>query len=572
MGAFRTDWDTAANPLYDVWTTTNGGEVIPGVLSPFTATYYNELDARSLSALMKPYASGKRVKIFKPPVGNFFGITAGRLTLNVGISVAAMSCLNREIAAAMAAQFFQGSDDALRYLVTAPEAEVAATMVTVTAEREAAESESREAQENLYADRLSGQGSVDRALPLKAAWKRFNDLIPSTIELLNRHLKVSTAAGEMSVRLAGVIAAGGGDPGAIVGLCSGLGQVESSLPALRLYDLAVVARRYASVKKVLHSGDTAAVLAALAEPPDKGWEAFVDEFDEFIHRYGFRVQGEADPTVADWGENPTFVISQVRSMMSLKPNESPAAHQKSAAASRGKLEKSVRAGLDADFRPAFDTTLVEAQRFTAMRELTKAVWVLGMRRLRPPLLAVADGLVAAGNIAEADDMLYLTYREVDALVKGKPGDGIASLIADRRKQRKEAEDYTLPDAWVGSVVPTKRAEVVATTSLTGLGVSGGVATGRARIIMNTEAAFEREIDQGDILVAPFTDTPWTPLFIPAAAIVVETGGMLSHAATVAREFGIPCVVLVHDATRIIGEGDTVKVDGAAGTVDILKRA
>ena len=210
MGAFRTDWDTAANPLYDVWTTTNGGEVIPGVLSPFIATYYNELDARSLSALMKPYASGKRVKIFKPPVGNFFGITAGRLTLNVGFSVAAMSCLNREIAAAMAGQFFQGSDDALRYLVTAPEAEVAATMVTVTAEREAAESESREAQENLYADRLSGQGSVDRALPLKAAWKRFNDLIPSTIELLNRHLMVSTAAGEMSVRLAGVIAAGGG--------------------------------------------------------------------------------------------------------------------------------------------------------------------------------------------------------------------------------------------------------------------------------------------------------------------------------------------------------------------------
>ena len=572
MGAFRTDWDTAANPLYDVWTTTNGGEVIPGVLSPFTATYYNELDARSLSALMKPYASGKRVKIFKPPVGNFFGITAGRLTLNVGFSVAAMSCLNREIAAAMAGQFFQGSDDALRYLVTAPEAEVAATMVTVTAEREAAESESREAQENLYADRLSGQGSVDRALPLKAAWKRFNDLIPSTIELLNRHLMVSTAAGEMSVRLAGVIAAGGGDPGAIVGLCSGLGQVESSLPALRLYDLAVVARRYASVKKVLLSGDTAAVIAALAAPSDKGWEAFVDEFDEFIHRYGFRVQGEADPTVADWGENPTFVISQVRSMMNLKPNESPAAHQKSAAASRGKLEKSVRAGLDADFRPAFDTALVEAQRFTAMRELTKAVWVLGMRRLRPPLLAVADGLVAASNIADADDMLYLTYREVDALVKGKPEDGIASLIAERRKQRKEAEDYTLPDAWVGSVVPTKRAEVVATTSLTGLGVSGGVATGRARIIMNTEAAFEREIDQGDILVAPFTDTPWTPLFIPAAAIVVETGGMLSHAATVAREFGIPCVVLVYDATRIIGEGDTVKVDGAAGTVEIVKKA
>jgi len=572
MGAFRTDWDTATNLRYDVWTTTNGGEVIPGVVSPFTATFYNEVDHRSMTALMKPYATGHRVKVAKPPVGNFFGITAGRLTLNVGFSVAAMSCLDRDIAAAMAGQFFQGSDDALRYLITAPAAEVAATMATATAQREAAEAESRNAQEDLYADRLSGQGATDRELPLKAAWKRFNDLVPSTLELLNRHLMVSTAAGEMSVRLAGVIEAGGGDPNAIVGLCSGLGNVESSLPALRLYDLAVVARRYASVKKVMLAGDTAAVIASLTAPPDKGWEAFADEFDEFIHRYGFRVQGEADPTVADWSENPTFVISQVRSMMGLKPNESPAAHQKAAASSRAKLEKSVRAGLAAEFRPAYDAALVEAQRFTAMRELTKAVWVLGTRRLRSPLLATADGLVAAGHIRRADDMVYVKYREVDSLAKGKPVDQIGALIAARKKQRKQAEGYVLPDAWVGSVVPAKRAKVVAKKSLTGMGVSGGVATGRARIILNTEAAFEREIEPGDILVAPFTDTPWTPLFIPAAAIVVETGGMLSHAATVAREFAIPCVVLVHDATRIIHEGDTVAVDGTAGTVKIIKRA
>ena len=86
MGAFRTDWDTAANPRYDVWTTTNGGEVIPGVLSPFTATMYNQFDARGLRDLMKVYPSGKSVKIYSPPVGNFFGITAGRLTLNVGFS------------------------------------------------------------------------------------------------------------------------------------------------------------------------------------------------------------------------------------------------------------------------------------------------------------------------------------------------------------------------------------------------------------------------------------------------------------------------------------------------------
>lgn len=572
MGAFRTEWDTEANPRYDVWTTTNGGEVIPGVLSPFAATFYNELDHRSLKELMRAYASGKRVKVFKPPVGNFFGITTGRLTLNVGFTVAAMSCLDRDIAAAMAGQFFQGSDDALRYLVDAPAAETAEAMEVATGQREAAEAQSLAVQEELYADRLSDLAALDRALPLKAAWKRLHELVPSTLELLNRHYVVSTAAGEMSVRLAGLIAAGGGDPNAIVGLCSGLGNVESSKPALRLYDLGQVARKYASVRKVIEDGDAADVLAALAAPPDKGWEAFADEFDEFIHRYGFRVQGEADPTVADWGEDPTFVISQVRSMMALKPSESPAAHQKSAAAARAKLEKAVRAALPAELRPLYDEALVQAQRFTAMRELTKAVWVLGTRRMRPPLLAVADGLVAAGQLQQPDDMLYLTYREVDTLVKGKPVADLKAAITRRKRQRVQAEDYTLPDAWVGAPSPTKRAKVVDTTSLAGLGVSAGVAVGPARLILNTEAAFEREIVSGDILVAPFTDTPWTPLFIPAAAVVVETGGMLSHAATVAREFGIPCVVLVHDATRIIHEGDTVEVDGAAGTVRILSRA
>jgi pyruvate,water dikinase len=108
--------------------------------------------------------------------------------------------------------------------------------------------------------------------------------------------------------------------------------------------------------------------------------------------------------------------------------------------------------------------------------------------------------------------------------------------------------------------------------LSGLGVSigAGPVTGTARIIPSAEAGLARDIAVGDVLVAPFTDAPWTPLFIPASAVVVETGGVLSHAATVAREFGIPAVVMVKDATRLIRDGDTVTVDGAAGTVTVAR--
>jgi pyruvate,water dikinase len=325
------------------------------------------------------------------------------------------------------------------------------------------------------------------------------------------------------------------------------------------------------VRHTLEAGDIGAVLTAM-EQNHRLWEVFIDEFDEFIHRYGFRVQGEADPTVPDWGEDPTFVISQVRSMLALKAADAPGAQIKKAAAARQKLEKSVRSALAPELREAYDIALGEAQRFTAMRELTKAVWVLGMRRLRPSILAIGDGLAAAGHLRHGHEYVYCTYAETATMVKGKQVDGLAAAIARRKKQRAQAEEYTLPNAWVGTVTPTKRKAIEERRLLAGLGVSAGAATGRARIILSTEAAFAREIEVGDVLVAPFTDTPWTPLFIPAAAVVVETGGMLSHAATVAREFGIPCVVLVEDATRIIREGDTVTVDGATGTVTIDQRA
>jgi pyruvate,water dikinase len=567
MGAFRTEWDSDPNPAYDVWTVTNGGEILPGVLSPFTATMYSVLEAKAMKHLMAVYPTGKRIKTFPAPVGNFFGITAGRLALNVGFSVAAMSCIDPDIATAMAGQFFQGSDDALRLIVKAPAAEFAAAHEVATRQRAMARNESVADQQRLYEERLTDQHIIDRHLPLKAAWKRLGALLDENEVILNRHLVVSTAAGEMAVRLAGVIAAGGGDPNTIVGLTSGLGDVESSKPALALYDLAQVAKKTPAVKALVSSGDAASVLTAMSSG-DRAWLSFTDEFDEFIHRYGFRVQGEADPTVPDWGDDPTFVISQVRSMMGLKSADSPAAQLKGAAARRKQLEKSVRSSIAVDLRPAFDDALADAQAFTAMRELTKAVWVLNVRRQRPVLLAIGDGLEAAGHLRHAADYVYCTWSEVEAMAKGKAVHGLHNAIRRRTAQRAKAEEYTLPDSWVGTVAPQPRGAVGRSKKLTGLGVSAGLATGTARIVMNTEAAFARDIEPGEILVAPFTDTPWTPLFIPAAAVVVETGGMLSHAATVAREFGIPCVVLVKDATRRIKDGATVTVDGTAGTVTI----
>jgi pyruvate,water dikinase len=174
-------------------------------------------------------------------------------------------------------------------------------------------------------------------------------------------------------------------------------------------------------------------------------------------------------------------------------------------------------------------------------------------------------------------MRLVYYGELEKLATGSKPRGLKDKLAGRAAQLDAAAHAVLPDMFVGAPEIALRKPrrgggrarpATKPRQLTGLGVSGGVATGRARIVPDVVAMADRDIDDGEILIAPFTDAPWTPLFIPAAAVVVETGGVLSHAATVAREFGIPCVVMVKDATTIIRDGQTVTVDGTAGTVTV----
>ena len=377
------------------------------------------------------------------------------------------------------------------------------------------------------------------------------------------------------MRLAGILVAAGCDPAAVVGLCSGLGEVESSKPAAALYDLAADARKRPAVAESLRRDEVAVVADALAAPPDRSWRAFSDRFAAFLAQYGYRGQGEADPTNADWSERPAFALSQVRSMLDVEPERSPKALMREAVAGRKALERAIRRGLPPELRPAYDDVLPAAQHFTRLRELSKATWILGARRARAPYLAMARNLAEKRVVEQPDDARFLLYDEMKRVAAGRAVDGLRDKVVARRAQAAEAERHVVPDNWIGEPQIVRRSRPRRrATSLTGLGVSigSGPVTGTARIIPSAEAGLACDIAVGDVLVAPFTDAPWTPLFIPAGAVVVETGGVLSHAATVAREFGIPAVVMVKDATSLIRDGDSVTVDGAAGTVTIARPA
>jgi pyruvate,water dikinase len=207
-----------------------------------------------------------------------------------------------------------------------------------------------------------------------------------------------------------------------------------------------------------------------------------------------------------------------------------------------------------------------AQHYARNRERTKACWVRSIRLTRPILLELASRMTAERVVDSAEDFFYLTWSEVEQFVGGGRT-ALQERVAARRKEAAELETVVPPAIFEAppevSPILTEAAEA---GELSGLGVSAGVATGRARVVRSAAAAAETELLADEVLIAPFTDAAWTPLFVPASAVVVETGGLLSHAAIVAREFGIPAVVAVRGATNLIRDGQMVTVDGGTGAV------
>ncbi|MEY2431714.1 MAG: rifampicin phosphotransferase [Acidimicrobiaceae bacterium] len=567
---FATDWDTEPNPTYDIWTSVNGSEVVPGVLCPLVATTFNRFDYIGLRRLMATYPNGDKATLAPPPAANFFGVFGGRLALNNGFSVAAVSALDADIAQAILQQFFTGASGGERFIVDSTIEERAEAAATAAEQRKAAPAVLAGWRAALYAERATGRGRRDLDLNLADAWQRWNELFDESFsDYLNLHYIVSVAAADHQVRLGGIIQAGGGDPNVVIALCSGLGEVESSQPAVRLYGLAEMVRDRPALRDVVENENIITIRTLFEEDATEVGDAY----RSLLFEYGYRGQGEADPSNADWSEDPTFALSQVRSMLAVPAVDSPLANIARAVERRAALEPDLRASLAGELRDAFDEQLAAAQHFTRMRELSKATWVLASRRLRSPFLAISRGVAEAGVVRTADDARFLTYDEVDTIVAGGTVSDAQARVEHRRAQSEEAEHHRLPDNWVGEPTDERLGEFDADVRvLTGLGVSvgDGPVTGTARIVPSAEAGFARDLDPGDVLVAPFTDAPWTPLFVVAGAVVVETGGVLSHAATVAREFGIPAVVMVKDATRVIHDGDEVTVDAAAGTVTITR--
>ena len=213
--------------------------------------------------------------------------------------------------------------------------------------------------------------------------------------------------------------------------------------------------------------------------------------------------------------------------------------------------------------------LRRSRALAGLRELPKFAWLHAFAEMRRQLLAAGAELHERGLLERADDIMFLDFREALAAA-GSGGDELAR--SDRRPAGPSTTARCGAAASPGSCSPTAptrrrshRATPAADGTLVGMAAAPGIATGRARVILDPAGA---HVEPGEILVAPTTDPGWTPLFLTAGGLVTETGAAMAHGPTVAREYGIPAVICVRDATQLITTGQLITVDGAAGTVTI----
>ena len=207
--------------------------------------------------------------------------------------------------------------------------------------------------------------------------------------------------------------------------------------------------------------------------------------------------------------------------------------------------------------------------FIGSREYPKYGMISRYFVYKQALLEEAERLVQAHVLREKQDIFYLTFHELHDVVRTNQVDDLLKLIRQRKDAFRSYQALTPPRVLTsdGEVIAgAYRRDDVPAGALVGLPVSAGTIEGRARVILEMA---EADLEAGDILVTAYTDPSWTPLFVAVKALVTEVGGLMTHGAVIAREYGLPAVVGVERATRLISDGQRIRVHGTDGYVEIL---
>ena len=294
------------------------------------------------------------------------------------------------------------------------------------------------------------------------------------------------------------------------------------------------------------------------------WRVAHDELalETFLDRHGYHGPDEGQLGSHSWREEQAPLLLQLPHFKGLDGDRSPEASSRSRRDVRAAAEADLLRALSPPRRVGARLVLSLAKRFVPLREVGKAAFLQTIDVARASARVLGEHLVAAGTLAEVEDVFFLTADELLGEVPSQSRDAVAF----RRARYREYVELDLPDSWTGMPEPQRRRDRATTGELRGIAVSPGVYEGTAAVVLDPAVD---GVEAGDVLVCRTTDPSWATLMYLAGALVIDIGGPISHGAIVARELGVPCVINTKVAVDSLVSGQRVRVDGGAGTVTPL---
>ncbi len=339
---------------------------------------------------------------------------------------------------------------------------------------------------------------------------------------------------------------------------------------LALLDVADVIRPYPAVIAYLQQVKEENFLDELGQ--FEGGEQARAAIEAYLAKYGMRCAGEIDITRTRWSEKPTILLPMIlNNIQNFEPGAGKRKFEQGrqeALAKEAELLARLRQLPDGEQKAADTKALISLVRnYIGYREYPKYAMMSRYLVYKQALMKEAANLVQDGVIQAQEDIYYLTFAELGELLRSKQAD--YQLINQRKDEYKLDEKLTPPRVITsdGEIIAGRyQRENLPADAIAGLAVSSGIVEGRARVILKLEDA---DLEDDDILVTAFTDPSWTPLFVTIKGLVTEVGGLMTHGAVIAREYGLPAIVGVEDATKVIKDGERIRVNGTDGYVEIL---
>ncbi|KAF6616537.1 pyruvate,water dikinase [Paenibacillus jamilae] len=339
---------------------------------------------------------------------------------------------------------------------------------------------------------------------------------------------------------------------------------------MELLDVADVIRPYPKIVEYLQQVKDDNFLDELVQ--FEGGQQVRDAVATYLDKYGMRCAGEIDITRTRWSEKPSILVPMILSnIKNLEPGASKRKFEQGRQEAL-KKEQDLLARLKqlpGGEQKAEETKQIidQIRNFIGYREYPKYDIVSRYFIYKQALLKEAERLVQANILHEKEDIYYLSFEELQETIRTNKLD---YQVIDKRKNEYRLYEKLTPPRVITSdgeiITGQYKRENIPAEAIVGLAVSSGVVEGRARVILNIEGA---DLEDGDILVTSFTDPSWTPLFLSIKGLVTEVGGLMTHGAVIAREYGLPAVVGVENATKLIKDGQRIRVHGTEGYIEFL---